>query len=145
MRCFYRFFFSSCCLIMVLAVRGQSTSSENQIRSLMDSAAQDWNRGNLEGYMSLYDPHATMMLPTGRVGLDSMRNLYLKYYFKDGKPKQQLSYDTYQFTPLGRKYALLTGRFLLKPTDKLPQRIGSFSLIFVHRKQGWKLLHDHSG
>jgi hypothetical protein len=60
-------------------------------------------------------------------------------------PKQELSYDHYQLTMLGNNYALLTGTFKLKATDKLAERNGTFSLVFVHRSTQWKLLHDHSG
>jgi hypothetical protein len=52
--------------------------------------------------------------PAGRAGLDSIRGMYVKYYFPGGHPKQELSYDTYQLT-------------------------------MVRRKDGWKILHDHSG
>jgi len=111
----------------------------------MNAATEQWNKGDLDRYMSLYDPSATMMLSSGRVGLDSIRGMYVKYYFPGGHPKQELSYDTYQLTLLGKDYALLTGRFILKANDKYPERKGIFSLTMVHRKDGWKILHDHSG
>ena len=111
----------------------------------MDAATVQWNKGDLDTYMSLYDPSATMMLSCGRVGLDSIRGMYVKYYFPGGHPKQELAYDTYQLTMLGKDYALLTGRFILKANDKYPERKGTFSLTMVRRKDGWKILHDHSG
>jgi hypothetical protein len=94
--------------------------------------------------MALYDRSATMMTSGGRVGIDSIRRIYVVHYFQGGHPKQQLAYDTYQITMLGKDYALLTGRFILKANDKLPERHGSFSLTMVHRKEGWRILHDHS-
>jgi hypothetical protein len=95
--------------------------------------------------MALYDSTATMMTKSGRIGLDGIRAVYVKYYFDGNVPKQELSYDNYQLTFLGPDYALLTGSFMLKANAKLPQRTGIYSLIFVHRNNGWKLLHDHSG
>jgi hypothetical protein len=71
--------------------------------------------------------------------------MYVKYYFPGGHPKQELTYDTYQLTMLGKRYALLTGRFILKANEKYPERKGTFSLTMVRRKDGWKILHDHSG
>jgi len=85
------------------------------------------------------------MMPKGRAGLKDVRGLYEKYYFENGKPKQLLAYDTYEFTPLGKGYALLTGRFILKANEKMKERTGTFSLVFVHTSNGWKILHDHSG
>jgi ketosteroid isomerase-like protein len=111
----------------------------------MNEAAEQRNKGDLDGYMALYDTSATMMLPKGRTKINGMRELYEKYYFENGKPKQLLGYDTYEFTPLGKDYALLTGRFLLKANEKMKERTGTFSLVFVHTANGWKILHDHSG
>jgi hypothetical protein len=95
--------------------------------------------------MAMYDSSATTMTKNGRISLDSLKALYERYYFDGKNPKQQLAYDTYQFTLLGQDYAILTGRFILKANENLPQRTGIFSLIFVHKANGWKLLHDHSG
>jgi ketosteroid isomerase-like protein len=40
---------------------------------------------------------------------------------------------------------LLTGRFILKANEKMKEMTGTFSLVFVHTANGWKILHDHSG
>ncbi|HEV2479866.1 MAG TPA: nuclear transport factor 2 family protein [Puia sp.] len=140
-------------LAFLLAVAGRTqvqaqaprSAAEKEIFAAMDTAAAQWNRGDLDGYMSLYDASATMMLSSGRVGLDSIRGMYVKYYFAGGHPRQQLSYDTYELTMLGKNYALLTGRFILKADERHPGRKGTFSLTMVRRKDGWKILHDHSG
>lgn len=131
--------------IVAVTVKAQTGNAEEQIIRAMNSAAEDWNKGDLDGYMALYDTAATMMMPGGRAGLKAMRELYEKYYFEDGRPKQPLAYDTYQFTPLGKDYALLTGRFVLKASEKVKERTGTFSLVFVRGPEGWKILHDHSG
>jgi ketosteroid isomerase-like protein len=125
-----------------LSATGQK---ESPIIGLMNQSAENWNSANLDRFMDLYDSNATMMTPSGRVGLGGIRDLYLKYYFKDGKPLQTLTYDHYELTSLGRDYALLTGRFILAANSEHPARTGIFSLVFVHRSNGWKLLHDHSG
>jgi uncharacterized protein (TIGR02246 family) len=135
-------------ILFVLAAgngRAQSATAEKEIIASMKDATVKWNKGDLDGFMRLYDPSATMMLSGGRVGLDSIRGMYVHYYFLGGQPKQELSYDTYQLTMLGNDYALLTGRFVLKAKEKLPERHGTFSLTMVRRKDGWKILHDHSG
>jgi uncharacterized protein (TIGR02246 family) len=136
-------------LLLFAAGRTQAqvpqNAAEKEIFAAMDTAAVQWNKGDLEAYMSLYDPSATMMLAKGRVGLDSIHGMYVRFYFPGGHPKQELSYDTYQLTLLGKRYALLTGRFILKANEKYPERKGTFSLTMVRRKDGWKILHDHSG
>lgn len=126
-------------------VYAQRKTTEREIIKEMNAAAKMWNNGDLNGYMAQYDPQATMMMPGGCVGLDSIRKIYVKYYFTGGKPKQELSYDNYQFTQLGKNYGLMTGRFILSPSTNLPERTGRFSVVLVRHKNGWKILHDHSG
>jgi ketosteroid isomerase-like protein len=129
-----------------ISVRAQGYDSKGEIIRKMDAAALDWNKGNLDGYMALYDTSATMMTLSGRIGLDGIRAVFVKYYFVGKMPKQQLSYNNYQLTFLGENYALLTGRFVLQANGKdLPERTGIFSLVLVHRGDGWKIMHDHSG
>lgn len=138
-----------CLLVFVVfsltAISAKAQTPAKEIIQAMDAAAAEWNSGNLDGYMQLYDTAATMMMPQGRAGLQAIRGLYEKYYFENGRPKQILAYDTYQFTPLGSDYGLLTGRFILKANEKMKERSGTFSVILTRTHKGWKLLHDHSG
>jgi ketosteroid isomerase-like protein len=141
-RNYYVFLFM---LLSFAVLTAKAQTAEKQIIQAMNEAAEQWNKGDLDSYMTLYDTAATMMMPKGRAKVNGVRELYEKYYFENGKPKQLLAYDTYEFTPLGKGYALLTGRFILKANEKMKERTGTFSLVFVHTSNGWKILHDHSG
>jgi ketosteroid isomerase-like protein len=145
MKKFFSLFMLMALTMSAGTLKAQTGNAQEQIIQAMNQAAEQWNKGDLDGYMALYDTSATMMLPKGRTKINGMRELYEKYYFENGKPKQMLGYDTYEFTPLGKEYALLTGRFLLKANEKMKERTGTFSLVFVHTANGWKILHDHSG
>ncbi len=109
----------------------------------MNNSADEWNKGHLEAYISLYEPSATMMFPTGPVGMDAIRSLYEKKYFNGSMPKQNLRYSDMVVRMLGENYALLTGAFTLYGNN-LPERSGRYSLVMVHTAGGWKILHDHS-
>lgn len=145
MKKFFSLFMLMALTMSAGTLKAQTGNAQEQIIQAMNQAAEQWNNGDLDGYMALYDTSATMMLPKGRTKINGMRELYEKYYFENGKPKQLLGYDTYEFTPLGKEYALLTGRFILKANEKMKERAGTFSLVFVHKANGWKILHDHSG
>lgn len=132
-------------LVLLCTVQVKAQQTSEQLIKLMDEAAVAWTKGDLDGYMSLYSPKATMMMPTGRAGLKSIRELYEKYYFEGGKAKQPLSYANYEITMLGKDNAFLTGIFILKATDQLKERKGTFTVVFTREKDGWKILHDHSG
>ena len=128
-------------------VQAQATNADAatmQITAAMDSSANEWNKGDLESFMIMYDPSATMMMPSGPVGLDAIRALYVNKYFNGKMPKQNLRYSDMQVRLLGEDYALLTGVFTLYGNN-LPERSGRYSLVLIHTKYGWKILHDHSG
>jgi ketosteroid isomerase-like protein len=145
MKKFFSLFMLMALTMSAGTLKAQTGNVQEEIIQAMNQAAEQWNKGDLDGYMALYDTSATMMLPKGRTKINGMRELYEQYYFENGKPKQLLGYDTYEFTPLGKEYALLTGRFILKANEKMKERAGTFSLVFVHTANGWKILHDHSG
>ena len=133
----------SLCSTFSYAAKPKSKADIKQIIPAMQASADDWNKGNLEGFLTLYDPSATFMMPTGPVGMEPTKEIYQKYYFNGKMPKQNLSYSDMVVRPLGDKYALLTGAFLLTGNN-LPERKGRYTLVFVHTEKGWKILHDHS-
>ncbi len=126
-----------------LPVDAQS-GKEAAIISAMNNSANDWNTGNLDNFMKMYIDSSTMMMPTGPAGLSTIRELYEKKYFNGKMPKQNLYYSEMKVTLLGDNYALLTGKFTLSGNN-LPERSGRYSLVMVFTKNGWKILHDHSG
>jgi len=129
--------------VFAMQAKAQGTKAAAIIVA-MNNSAKDWNAGNLEDFMKMYTDSSTMMYPTGPVGLSSIRDLYEKKYFNGKMPKQNLSYSEMKVTMLGENYALLTGKFTLSGNN-LPERSGVYSLVMVLTKDGWKILHDHSG
>ncbi|HZH94386.1 MAG TPA: nuclear transport factor 2 family protein [Flavisolibacter sp.] len=141
------FLFIPVLLIMVSGcVSSRQVNSGNpssDIIALMNKAEADWNNGNLDGYMALYDDSSTFMLPGGPVGINGMRENYQRGFFNGSKPKQNLKYEEMIIRPLGKDHALLTGKFILSGNN-LKQLAGRYSVLFVRRPQGWRILHDHS-
>jgi len=136
------------CFIIVSKVQAQGIKENNpaakEIITAMNNSANEWNKGNLNAFMTMYDSSATMMMPAGPVGLTEIRSLYEKKYFNGSLPKQNLRYTDMNVRFLGNDYALLTGAFTLYGNN-LPERSGRFSLVMKHTKYGWQILHDHSG
>lgn len=132
---------------IAIPARAQSTDANSNalaIIAAMNNSADEWNKGDLDDFMKMYTDSSTMMYPTGPVGLSSIRELYERKYFNGKMPKQNLHYSEMKVTMLGENYALLTGKFTLSGNN-LPERSGVYSLVMVLTKDGWKILHDHSG
>jgi ketosteroid isomerase-like protein len=119
-------------------------TKETAIITAMKNSEKDWNKGDLDSFMKMYTDASTMMMPTGPVGVSNIRELYATKYFNGSMPKQNLYYDELKVTLLGENYALLTGKFTLSGNN-LPERSGRYSLVMIYTKDGWKILHDHSG
>ena len=132
---------------IALKANAQGTDARSKASAIiaaMNNSADEWNKGDLADFMKMYTDSSTMMYPAGPVGISSIRDLYEKKYFNGKMPKQNLSYSEMKVTMLGENYALLTGKFTLKGGG-LPERSGVYSLVMVLTKDGWKILHDHSG
>jgi ketosteroid isomerase-like protein len=134
------------CIAVTLKTYAQPATDPKAkaIITAMNNSAEEWNKGHLDAFMEMYYPSATMMMPTGTVGLDAIRSLYQTKYFNGGMPKQNLRYTDMDVRLLGKEYALLTGAFTLYGNN-LPERSGRYSLVMIRTKHGWKILHDHSG
>src|SRR5579863_7533490 len=133
-----------CFSAVSLLTRAQQNKSADAIISAMNNSARDWNAGNLDSFMKMYTDSSTMMMPTGPAPLSTIRQLYETKYFNGKMPKQNLYYSEMKVTMLGKKYALLTGKFTLSGNN-LPERSGVYSLVMILTKDCWKILHDHSG
>lgn len=117
---------------------------EQQIIGAMNKSAEDWNRGDLDEFMTIYDTNATFMTGKGPIGVAGMRENYDKVFFVNGKPKQNLRFEEMIVKPLGVNYALLLGKFVLHGNN-LKEITGRYSVVFIRTAAGWKMLHDHSG
>lgn len=116
---------------------------------MLEESADEWNRGNLDGFLATYldSPQTTFVTGTGLVhGKGAIRDRYLAGYWKSGGlPPQLLRFEDLQVRPLGATHALATGRYVLTQREGgAPAGKGIFSLVLVRTGGGWKIIHDHS-
>jgi ketosteroid isomerase-like protein len=120
-------------------------ATQQTLIRLMDESAVAWNRGDLDTFLATYkdDNQTAFMAPQITYGLADIKARYARSYFKDGKPKAQLSYGDLKFRQLGADHVLMTGRwYLTEPDGKKTQ--GYYTLIWENTDKGWKMIHDHS-
>ena len=141
-----KYFFALIATVLIFncsIAQKNATGASAEVIRLMHQSSADWNKADLDAFMALYDTAATFMFSTGPVGLEKMRANYERGFFKDGKPIQQLRFEDLEVRSLGADHMLLTGKFVLSGNN-LPDRKGIYTLVFVKRSSGWKILHDHS-
>lgn len=117
---------------------------EEQIRAVLDSTAEGWNRGDLAQYLAAYTESATEMLSDGpRGGVEVIEQTMRNGFWKTGRPLQQLRYEHVVVRMLGKDNALVTGQFVLTGGGR-PDRTGWFTTVWTRTRQGWRMIHDHS-
>ena len=111
----------------------------------LERSAADWNRGNLDGFMSDYAADSlTGFVSEGRVrrGYPWIREHYAPL-FQPGAVRDSLRFERVEVRSLGPEFALVTARFVLHRGGTTTAS-GPFTLVFQRRPDGWKILHDHT-
>jgi uncharacterized protein (TIGR02246 family) len=133
---------------------GGTTASESnssvatlasQITSQLDRAADDWNRGDLESFLSDYAAESTTTFIDGRRsrhGFEFIRQNYAPR-FAPGARRDSLRFEEVEARHLSPDLALVTARFVLTRGGTVTAS-GPFTLVMERRPAGWRILHDHS-
>jgi uncharacterized protein (TIGR02246 family) len=121
-----------------------ASKDEKAIRAALEKTAEGWNKGDLAQYLSAYTPEATEMLSTGPAGgVEAIEKTMKEGFWKSGKPIQTLRYENLVVRMLGKKGALVTGKYVLSGAGR-PDRTGWFTTVWLKTKDGWRMIHDHS-
>ena len=122
-----------------------SATLTSQITSQLQRSAADWNRGDLESFISDYAPESTTTFIDGRRarhGFEFIRQNYAPR-FAPGARRDSLHFEEIEARPLSPTLALVTARFILQRGDSVTAS-GPFTLVMEQRPAGWRILHDHS-
>jgi ketosteroid isomerase-like protein len=115
-----------------------------EVRTVLDRQAQEWNAGNLAGFMETYwrSPH-TRFQSGGDVSLgwQTVFDRYRKRY-GDRAAMGRLDFSELEVTVLGSDAALASGRWRLQRAQDSPS--GLFTLLLRHLGEGWRIVHDHT-
>lgn len=138
-------------LLSACASRGGTSAGSSQdvphhLVQLMHESAAAWNRADLPGFLATYadDPRTTFMGQVVTLGLDSIRARYVRSYFRDGKPRDQLAFDELDTRMLGPNHALMRGRCILTNPADNSKTYCRYTLVWERRPEGWRIIHDHS-
>jgi ketosteroid isomerase-like protein len=119
---------------------------QRDIAAMLERSAQDWNRGDLAGFMSDYVKDSTLSYVSDghfRHGWQALYDHYQQAYFAPGTQRDSLSFEELDVQPLTLNLALATARFQLHQGDSLVAS-GPFSLVLQRQGSRWLILHDHT-
>ena len=143
--------FTHACVVFAVCVVNASCASDaaqndatTAIPAALKASSDAWNNADLAGHIHDYADSATFMGGNGPIqGRERVGEALSRSFWRDGKPRQQLSFDRIDVRPLGDRHALVTGHFLLTGGGEA-DRSGWFSLTYERTAAGWRILHDHS-
>ncbi len=136
------------CAVAPPAAAPSADDRAAQITALLEASADDWNRGDLDGFLAPYaeDAATTFVGSSGLVrGKEAIRGVYQSSYWASGAPQGTLEFSGIEVRPLGPEHALAVGRYRVTPREAggSPAE-GIFSLVFARTGEGWRIVHDHS-
>jgi beta-aspartyl-peptidase (threonine type) len=142
-----------CCLLVALCLAPGSTgraaprgAPAEAILAVLQRQEADWNRGDLESFMTGYWRSPKLVFQSGgdrHEGWEATRARYLKRYKSEGRAMGQVAFSNLDIEVLSPEAAFVRGRWRLTLPDG-SRPAGLFTLIFRKFPDGWKIVHDHT-
>ncbi len=127
-------------------VAAEPQSATQAVQAVLDRQVSDWNKGDMDGFLSGYWRSPKVVFQSGGErfdGWEAMRDRYRRRYQGTGRAMGRLEFSGLEIEPLGPEAALARGRWrLLMPDGTKPG--GLFTVIFRKLPEGWKIVHDHT-
>ena len=116
------------------------------IRAVLARQEADWNKGDLDAFLTGYWKSPKVVFQSGgdrHDGWDAMADRYRKRYKAEGKAMGKVAFSRVEIELLGPEAALVRGAWSLTLPDGAHPG-GLFTLIFRKFPDGWKIIHDHT-
>ena len=115
------------------------------IEAAMAASAAGWNAGSLDRFMAVYAQNATYVAGSSEVarGKAAIAARYARSFAAGGNTRGKLSFQPGAWRTLSPVHVLLVARWTLTPASATAQS-GLTSLVFERRRDGWKIIADHS-
>jgi ketosteroid isomerase-like protein len=120
--------------------------SVRAVRTVLERQVADWNRGDLDAFLSGYWNSPKVVFQSGGQrfdGWEAMRQRYRQRYQANGRAMGRLEFSALEIEPLGPEAILARGRWRLTMPDGTRPG-GLFTVIFRKLPEGWKIVHDHT-
>lgn len=122
----------------------QATTAEKEIRAVLALQDEQWNRGNIAGFMETYWKNDSLMF-IGKSGITygwqkTMDNY--KQSYPDTAAMGKLRFDLIAFKPLSKTACFVVGKWFL--TRSIGDVNGAFTILLRKINNRWVIVADHS-
>jgi uncharacterized protein (TIGR02246 family) len=131
-------------LFVSASISQAQSKDEQQIRNLLQTQVEAWNRGDLEAFMQTYWKSDSLMF-IGKNGIKWGWNETLANYKKgypDTAAMGKLSFNIIQVKRLSVMYCYVVGKWML--TISIGDISGHYDLLLRKIKGRWVIISDHS-
>lgn len=133
-----------CLFVSIALVAPAQKSEERQLKNLLLTQTEAWNRGDLEGFMQTYWKSDSLLF-IGKNGIkwgwqETLEN-YKKGY-PDTTAMGKLSFDILVIKKLSLRYYYVVGKWMLNRT--IGNLSGHYNLLLRKIGGRWVIVADHS-
>ncbi len=121
-----------------------AASIDAQIRLVLQTQADAWNRGDIDAFMQTYAPVDDLRFASGGTVTYGWKSTLARYKqrYPDRAAMGTLAFSELTVTELSPDAALLFGHWQLTRAHDTPH--GLFTLLVRRTAAGWKIFADHT-
>jgi uncharacterized protein (TIGR02246 family) len=123
----------------------EDTGLEPAVQAMLERSASDWNRGDLDAFLSDYQDVASTTFVSSEgllTGVDEIRRHYA-FAFQPGAARDSLRFESVHVRSLSPMIGIVTARWVLHD-DGVTVAAGPMTLVMRRTQAGWRITHDHS-
>jgi len=131
--------------MLIWTAAAAAATPQAQVEAVMADSASGWNAGDLARFTAIYAPDA-VYVAGGDVarGREAIAARYAKSFVGGGNVRGRLSFTPVMWRPLSAVHLLHVARWTLTPAGGAAPQTGLTTLLFERRKEGWRIISDHS-
>lgn len=130
---------------VTMMMAAAATSPQAAIEAALADSTAGWNAGDLTRFTAIYAPDAIYAAGTELArGREAIAARYAKSFADGGNTRGRLSFQAVAWRPLSAVHVLHVARWTLTPTGGGKPETGLTTLLFERRREGWRIISDHS-
>ena len=123
-----------------------SVNNCDEIHELMREQEKSWNMGNIDDYMEKYWDNDSLIF-IGKSGINYGWKKTISNYKKSYRNKNEmgeLKFKNIICNPLNDSTHIITGKWSLIRNDSIGNINGYYTLLWIKKLNGWKIIYDHT-
>lgn len=131
-------------IVLLAAATARAFDADADVRDVLATQVDAWNRGNVEAFVATYAENCTFMGKQVVHSREQVRALYRKSY-PTAAAMGKLAFNNLDVRELGEHVAVVTGNWHLERNPQAGGNTGGyFSLVLKDVDDEWKIVLDHT-